>query len=66
MNKVEFRYAMGKRKDNVEAVAGALGIAKGSLYAKIAGRIAFTVADINTLKARWKLTATEVSKIFLE
>lgn len=65
MDKALFNYYAQRRNDSRKDIAEALQISVSTLGNKISGRFPFSVAEIRILKARWSLSADDISKIFL-
>ena len=65
MNKNLLKSVMAARGDTQEILAEAMGLSLSRLNAKINGKKAeFRQAEINFIKERYKLSASDVEEIF--
>ena len=66
MNAALFKYYMAKNRETMSTLATALGKCKVTVSNCVNGNSnsEFNRADIQTLKARWKLTPQDIDAIF--
>lgn len=64
MNSELLKSYIGKNRDTQEALAGAIGVSLSALNAKINGHSSFRQNEIDVIRRRYSLTASELEAIF--
>ena len=64
MNEKEFRAMLARNGETAKDLANALGMAEGTLSAKIRGILDFWRREIMAIKIRYNLSDDEVIRIF--
>lgn len=64
MDERRFRATMVLNGDSISTVASALKRSRNTIYLKIKGTLDFDSREIQTLKKRWGLSASDIELIF--
>lgn len=68
MNEIDrdlFIFVMKRNNYDIKALAQALNMSVPNVYHKLNGKIAFSLAELKTIKRLWNLSAEQFDKIFL-